>query len=168
MRLPAFATLLIAGLSMLGSASASAAQLYKWVDERGVTNYSNEPPRGQKVTPVQDRMSTYSIAPAPGASASTGASAPDPMRERAQTLERQIELERQQRAIAAEQEDARRRRAYDECVRARGVDCDNLSELPAGLAPTEVIVPARRAGLAPMQPQQPRARTQPSLDVQRP
>ena len=154
-------------LLALAAAPAAYGQMYKWVDERGVTNYSNEPPRGQKVTPVQDRVSTYSSVPAPGISASTGASAPDPMRARAQAAERQLELERQQRGLAAEDEAARRRRAYDECVRARGVDCDSLSELPAGIAPAEVIVPARRAGLAPMQPQQPRARTQPSLDVRR-
>ena len=49
-------------------APASAQQLYKWVDERGVTNYSNHPPADPKtaknVRPVEDRLSVYS--PDPG------------------------------------------------------------------------------------------------------
>ncbi|MDB5812377.1 MAG: hypothetical protein JWN94_4499 [Betaproteobacteria bacterium] len=47
---------------LLGSTPA-AAVLYKWVDERGVTNYSSElPPGGRganKVTQVENKMSVY-------------------------------------------------------------------------------------------------------------
>jgi hypothetical protein len=43
--------------------SVSAAELYKWVDERGVTNYSNTPPArtgdGKPATVVEDRLSVY-------------------------------------------------------------------------------------------------------------
>src|SRR3954469_17401292 len=56
--------LVCAGL--LGAAPA-AAQLYKWVDERGVTNYSSEPPPasrgGSKVTRVEDKISVYTPDP---------------------------------------------------------------------------------------------------------
>jgi hypothetical protein len=42
---------------------AFAAELYKWVDERGVTNYSNTPPArtgdGKPATVVEDRLSVY-------------------------------------------------------------------------------------------------------------
>lgn len=38
------------------------AQTYKWVDEKGVTNYSNKPPAGAKAKPqlVEDRLSVSS------------------------------------------------------------------------------------------------------------
>ena len=34
------------------AASALAAETYKWVDERGVTNYGEKPPAGRPVKPV--------------------------------------------------------------------------------------------------------------------
>ena len=49
-------------VALAATAPASAA-LYKWVDERGVTNYSNEPPSDpqalQKMGRIENRMSSY-------------------------------------------------------------------------------------------------------------
>lgn len=48
---------------LLALAAPAAAQLYKWVDERGVVNYSNQPPAdakaGQRVEQVKDSVSVY-------------------------------------------------------------------------------------------------------------
>jgi hypothetical protein len=48
---------------LIGIAPAEAAELYKWVDQNGVTNYSNEPPpKGTNVKPMvvpEDRLSVY-------------------------------------------------------------------------------------------------------------
>jgi hypothetical protein len=48
---------------LLSSATLSAAELYKWVDDKGVVNYSNEPPPktkgGKAPTVVEDRLSVY-------------------------------------------------------------------------------------------------------------
>jgi hypothetical protein len=51
--------LFAATLSLL--ATTAFAQVYKWVDEKGVTNYSNEVPAkpGRNVTVVEDRISVY-------------------------------------------------------------------------------------------------------------
>lgn len=51
--------LFAATLSLL--ATSAFAQVYKWVDEKGVTNYSNEAPakQGRNVTVVEDRISVY-------------------------------------------------------------------------------------------------------------
>lgn len=51
--------LFAATLSLL--ATTAFAQVYKWVDENGVTNYSNEAPAkpGRNVTVVEDRISVY-------------------------------------------------------------------------------------------------------------
>ena len=50
-------------LALLAGAPASAAEMYKWVDDNGVVNYSNTPPpktkSGKPPTIVEDRVSTY-------------------------------------------------------------------------------------------------------------
>ena len=44
---------------------AAHAETYKWVDEKGVVNYSNTPPSSaaKKIQPVADRISTYDVDP---------------------------------------------------------------------------------------------------------
>jgi hypothetical protein len=50
-------------LAMLASGLACAGELYKWVDENGVVNYSNTPPPktkgGKPATVIEDRTSVY-------------------------------------------------------------------------------------------------------------
>ena len=62
------AILLTSVLAAVLAAVPAYAQIYKWVDEHGVTNYSSEPPAGLKGGPkpatVADRISVY--APEPG------------------------------------------------------------------------------------------------------
>ena len=54
-----FALLFLAAL-----VSVAHAQTYKWVDERGVVNYSNTPPPAKtKAQPVDDRISVYASDP---------------------------------------------------------------------------------------------------------
>ena len=59
---------LVAALLAFPAGTAAAAQLYKWVDERGVVNYSNQPPADPKsarnVMEVEDRVSVYTPDPA--------------------------------------------------------------------------------------------------------
>ena len=54
--------MLLAGGIILAIAPASA-ELYKWVDERGVTNYSSDPPppaaTANKLTRVENKISVY-------------------------------------------------------------------------------------------------------------
>jgi hypothetical protein len=141
----------LCALSLLAPVSLHA-QVYKWVDERGVVNYSNEPPKdvvkAKKAEPVpDDRLSVYSASREPPApSSSAGSSRPertDVLRDRIELLERELELERRQRAMSAQDEADRKRRAYDQCVLHRGVDCEALFERP-GLGPAVVVVPQVR------------------------
>ena len=49
---------------VLLAAPLAHAQTYKWVDERGVVNYSNTPPpKAAKAQPVEDRISVYAAEP---------------------------------------------------------------------------------------------------------
>jgi hypothetical protein len=59
---------LVAALLAFSAGTAAAAQIFKWVDERGVVNYSNQPPADPKsaknVREVEDRVSVYTPDPA--------------------------------------------------------------------------------------------------------
>ncbi len=53
--------------AFLAFACAAQGETYKWVDEKGVTNYSNTPPAGKvtkKASQVEDRLSTVPGDPA--------------------------------------------------------------------------------------------------------
>jgi uncharacterized protein DUF4124 len=120
--------LLIVALGLTGH-SSHAQQLYKWVDERGVTNYSNQPPADPKaaktVRPVEDRLSVYS--PDQGliqAIEDNQKNFDQRQRERArvQALENQLEAERRARQqSAAAVQDAQQ--SYDRCMSAGRLDC---------------------------------------------
>jgi hypothetical protein len=49
-------------LILLAAAVPAFAQVYKWVDERGVTHYGERPPQGSKASEVPNRLAS----PAPG------------------------------------------------------------------------------------------------------
>ena len=49
-------------LIFLATAVPAFAQVYKWVDERGVTHYGERPPQGSKASEVPNRLAS----PAPG------------------------------------------------------------------------------------------------------
>lgn len=57
----------IASLSLLLTAAplACAGELYKWVDEKGVTNYGDAPPAktARKVVPLDETKSSLSVVP---------------------------------------------------------------------------------------------------------
>ena len=94
---------LVATLACLGA----AAEVYKWVDEKGVTHYSESPPPDRKATRVETGPS---VAPAPRA---------DDWKEKALDARRR-ELERKQSTEAEQrkqtQEEAVRK---GRCVRAQ-------------------------------------------------
>lgn len=93
--------------ALLGATTpAMSAQLYKWVDERGVTNYSNQAPVDPKaaknMAPVEGNLSVYS--PDPALTRAVAAFQQDNNRglaARVDYLERQLEAERLARQYAA-------------------------------------------------------------------
>src|SRR4051794_7601547 len=69
-KLAAMAARVAAVLFLLTLAAPAFAETYKWVDERGVVNYSNAPPAGAAVKAkaktfqeVEDRLSSYETDP---------------------------------------------------------------------------------------------------------
>ena len=55
---------LLCGALCLGLAGPAAGQIYKWVDENGVTHYGERPPQGQKARPVGAAPATAPATPA--------------------------------------------------------------------------------------------------------
>jgi hypothetical protein len=64
-------------LVLAALAAPAYAQVFKWVDERGVTHYGERPPQGGKATEVPDKLGTPGGV-APKANASAEAAAPQP------------------------------------------------------------------------------------------
>jgi uncharacterized protein DUF4124 len=97
---------LLACVALLDASPAWSAQLYKWVDERGVTNYSNQPPAdaeaARNLGPVEGNLSVYS--PDPALTRAVAASRQDSynrgLAERVDYLERELAAERQARQYA--------------------------------------------------------------------
>lgn len=143
MRLNAPIRLLIGLVAILASAPASA-QIYKWVDERGVTNYSSQPPAdaAKTVAVVEDKVSFYTpdkaLTQAIEAARQGGNQA---LSERVSSLERQLEAERWARQYASAGEAPV---AYDPCRGGRTVDCGGFySGYYYPYASTVVIYPFR-------------------------
>src|SRR5882724_5738341 len=61
-------------LILLATAAPALAQVYKWVDERGVTHYGERPPQGSKASEVPNRLAS----PAPGSAGSEATNPKDP------------------------------------------------------------------------------------------
>jgi hypothetical protein len=95
-------------LVFMSVAGFASAQVYKWVDERGVTHYAERPPQGGKAIQVPNSAGTPSPAPVPSADDY-----------------RQKDLEFRQRRIQAEAAEERRReensRRQEQCNRQRDV-----------------------------------------------
>ncbi|HYA45959.1 MAG TPA: DUF4124 domain-containing protein [Burkholderiales bacterium] len=157
-KVAAFPAFLLGALALAGSVAPACAQVYKWVDDRGVTHYSDEAPakgRSAKTAViVRERLSVYSTPspPATPASQYTG----DPiLRNRVEALERQILAERLARDSIAAAEARASLAVYERCLADRRVDCDEYGGLyPPYAWPVVVSRPHhhRRPFLAPHSP----------------
>ncbi|HEX6007506.1 MAG TPA: DUF4124 domain-containing protein [Burkholderiales bacterium] len=125
-------SLLVVAALAATAAPLGAQQLYKWVDERGVTNYSNQPPPDPKtarnVRQVEDRLSVYT--PDAGLTQAIEDSNRNfedrqRARQKIEALETQLEAERrarEQAAAAARDNQA----AYDRCIDDGRIDCGDV------------------------------------------
>lgn len=108
-------------LSIVLAASLAAmpacAELYKWVDERGVTNYSNDPPSdpksAKKLVRVENKLSVYT--PDEGFMQAVKA-----LRERSIKTLSEPEPERQTQQFSIIQPQS----PYERCLASGRLDCD--------------------------------------------
>ena len=112
-----FKALLSIGYLWLMLVSVPAhAQVYKWVDEKGVTHYGERAPQGRKTQEVRDRLAN------PAGSGSAGAAQPSWQDQEAEFRGRRIESE--QAEAKKQAQDTKQRKA---CIQAR----DELAQLKA-------------------------------------
>jgi uncharacterized protein DUF4124 len=64
--------LIFAAAVFVIEAVPASAQVFKWVDERGVTHYGERPPQGAKASEVQNKLAS----PAPGSAGGADSSPP--------------------------------------------------------------------------------------------
>jgi len=116
---------LIAALAVALLPSLASAQLYKWVDDTGVTNYSSAPPPGRSSLRVDDESDRVSTIPAYDYPRGDPANRDSIMRDRIDRLEAEMAHNRQTAAMqeAAAQEAYRQWR--EQCIAQRRTDCDD-------------------------------------------
>lgn len=116
------ATIVLAASCGVGVAgTGNAAEIYKWVDSRGVTHYSDTAPKDLKASRMPDGMGKLSVIPmarpaAGGANPSVAAPTRGP--------ERIVHL-------ATADESARLAQWREQCNEERWVDCDDRRALYA-------------------------------------
>jgi hypothetical protein len=135
---------LAASLLALLPAPPAAAEIYKWVDEKGVVNYGTTPPSGRAVKELPKEAPGVTVVPAPPPL--PPAAARNPTDERVERLENALAAEKAARDAQEQRAEERRRAAVAQCEENRGVDCEeNPYQYGSAIAP--VIV--RRHALQP-------------------
>jgi hypothetical protein len=155
-RRPSVALVVVGWVVAMAWSSGSIAEIYKWVDQKGVTNYSATPPATGKARALDPAAATVSVyqATAPQDAARLDAL----MRQKVAMLEDQLRAARQTQQASYQTDSDRHRLTYEQCLRERRVDCDRTgtSAMPyppylyAAAAP--VLVVGRPFPLTPMAP----------------
>lgn len=110
--------------AVLLTAFPAFAQVYKWVDEKGVVNYSSEAPANGKATQLDPKSSRLSIIGTGEAQKTVLASADSALSEKLNRIERKLDAERYARSVSDAQTQAAADSWYQQCLRDRRVDCD--------------------------------------------
>ncbi|MGH7644442.1 MAG: DUF4124 domain-containing protein [Gemmatimonadales bacterium] len=140
---------ILAALAVAVLASPAGADTYKWVDEKGVVNYSNTPPVNRKSVKLDDEQGRVSTIEAYDYSRGGAAKREQALQERVARLEREVARGRQTAALDAAAAAEAYRAWREQCFAERRVDCDDpyAASFDPGYAypsPGVAVVPARR------------------------
>jgi Domain of unknown function (DUF4124) len=121
----AFRSLSLLLVAALAAAPAALAQVYKWTDERGVTNYSSTPPDNRKSQKLDEEKGRVSTVEAQDLSKADAARRERALKDRVDRLEQEAQRNQQntaaQDAAAAEAQ----RQWRERCISERRTDCDD-------------------------------------------
>ncbi|HLB13338.1 MAG TPA: DUF4124 domain-containing protein [Burkholderiales bacterium] len=134
--------------ALLALAPAVHADVYKWIDDKGVVNYSNTPPASRKSVKLDEEQGRVSTIEAYDYSKSGAARREQVLQERVARLEQEVALGRQ----TAAQDAAAAAEAYrvwrEQCIAQRRVDCDGPYVAsfidPGVIFPGAAVRPPRR------------------------
>ena len=115
-------------VAALVAATAAYGQVYKWIDDKGVVNYSSTPPDNRKSQQLDEDKGRVSTVPGYDISKADAARREQALKDRVARLEQDASRNRQTAAA----QDAWSAEAYrqwrERCIADRRTDCDN----PAG------------------------------------
>jgi len=158
------AALISAGFAVVLLSRASATEIYKWVDENGITNYSNVAPPNRASKTLDEDAGRVSTVEAPGRTRNDSAQGDRALRDQLDRVEQELARSRQM----ANQQDLAGSDAYtrwrEECIAQRRTDCDNPYETvyaPSYIGPSPPLrprPPLRPIGPTPTPPIAPPAR----------
>lgn len=136
-----FSSLITSSLAIAAilAAAPAGAELYKWVDEHGVTNYSNQPPPDpaavSRFATVEDRLSVYTPDRALTQAVDAFRKGADrTAADRVRALEEQLAAERRARQQSAA---TVRASTVDACAGGFGINCNSYYPY----VPPVVLVP---------------------------
>lgn len=110
--------------ALLLAGAAHAQQVYKWVDERGVVNYSTTAPKDRAATKLDPESSRLTVIPAMAPPNRAAAPGPDAAVDaRLTRLEEEARRERNAQTALANADAERVRLLRERCERERWVDC---------------------------------------------
>ena len=91
---------LILAAAFTAAVAPASAQVFKWVDERGVTHYGERPPQGGKASEVPDKLGTPGGVPArPTAPPPRDAAAAPPQMEKTEETRRREQCDQQRELL---------------------------------------------------------------------
>lgn len=138
---------------MLVSSGTASADVYKWVDERGVVNYSDEAPQGRSAQKMDRTMYRLMVVPpSPDSTERARRLADDLMRARHERDHRdQVARFAEQTARMEPREEALVKSWRQRCVAEQWADCDHVPTLYNRYAefPYHVPLVQSRVPLAP-------------------
>jgi hypothetical protein len=129
----------------LALAQAAYAQVYKWVDEKGVVNYSSTPPEKRKSTRLDEESGRLSTVESYNYARNLPSPRERALQDRVDRFEQEAARNRQtaaQQEAAAQQAQLQWREA---CIAQRRVDCDDPYATPydQGFVPYPVVRPGQ-------------------------
>jgi len=121
-------------------APVARAETYKWVDDKGVVNYSNSPPANRQSVKLDEEQGRVSTIEAYDYSKSSAARREQVLQERVARLEQEVARGRQTAAPDAAAAAEAYRIWREQCIAQRRVDCDD-PYAPSFVDPGSVVFP---------------------------
>jgi hypothetical protein len=144
----AMRTVRFAAVLSLLLAPAVHAEVYKWVDEKGVMNYSSTPPENRKSVKLDEEQGRVSTIEAYDYSKAGASRREQALQERLARLEQEVARSRQVASLDAATGAEAYRIWREQCIAQRRVDCDGPYAAsfvdPGFFFPGSVVRPVRR------------------------
>jgi hypothetical protein len=135
--------------ALLALAPVAHAEIYKWVDDKGVVNYSNTPPASRKSVKLDEEQGRVSTIEAYDYSRGGASKREQALQDRVARLEQEMARGRQTAALDAAAAAEAYRVWREQCIAQRRMDCDDPSTAsfvdPGSVVfPGAVVKPPRR------------------------